>query len=240
MILSAYLYHTQDELPVPERWLNFGGFDPCAVNARITFDRYAKTIGENYGDYMYIVDLISSTIDTCHEIVPRDESLKTMAYRERLRALPREEGLLLEAARSILSAAGGDILRMATNAIYESTTRNCSSYRVYLTDFPIGDEHHFTQSMQNVLHFLMRDTAADGPAEAALGGEPFWACMSVEDAVRRSVELAYVPGPTSTTGGGHVTQGMIDSAERAMLKAHLRDHPAIGPLLDVVREIINY
>jgi hypothetical protein len=231
MVLSAYLYHAQEDSPVLEKWLHVKGFDPCGINARTLFDKFAKVIGTNYGDYMHVVDLIANTIQECHDLVPRNESFKTLTYYSMLRALSKEDGVVLEAARSILSATGGDILRMATNTIYETETNNGTSYRVFLAEFPIGDEAQFAESAQRLLRFLMRDTSD--------GQKHFWSCMSVRDAVRRSVELAFVP-EKAAGAGGHVTQTMISTAERDRLKKHLMDNPSIGPLLAIVSEIINY
>jgi hypothetical protein len=234
MVLSAYLYHAQERLPELERWLRLPSFDPCEFDQRLLFDQYGVTIGTYFGNSSHVADLITNTIKLCKTIMRAHRHKQALGYNQLLRSMSAADGVLLEAARSILSASGGDILRMATNALHEMHTENASSHRVFLSDFPIGDADAFMRASQRLYEFLMCPTGRVGA--------PFWSCMTVDQAVLLSMEAAFVPSHVSgnsITGGSHVTQGMLSKGEREALLLHLSLHPSIGPLLNIVRDIIH-
>jgi hypothetical protein len=236
MILSAFLYHAQEEAPALELWLKSPSFNPCEFDHHSLFDRYAVTIGAYNGDYAYVTNLITETIKYCNGVMETYNNHRGMGYNKLLRSMPVEEGILLEAARSILSSSGGDILRMATNAVYEMHTVNVSSRRVFLSDFPIGDAQAFLSASRTMYSFLMCNAPAGGQKM-----KPFWSCMTVDRAVQLSVEAAFVPSHAggNKTGGSHVTQGMLSRSDRDALLLHLSRHPAIGPLLAIVSDIVH-
>jgi hypothetical protein len=64
------------------------------------------------------------------------------------------DGLRIEAARSILSSTGGDMLRMGANALYDAETSNGMSLRVYLSEFPVGNIDTFRGTCKKIYAFL--------------------------------------------------------------------------------------
>jgi hypothetical protein len=126
---------------------------------------------------------------------------------------------------------------MATNALYEMHTPNVSSRRMFLSDFPIGDEQAFLAASRRMFSFLMCTEPDEGHAV-----KPFWSCMTLDRAVQLSVKAAFVPSHNASgnkTSWSHVTQGMLSMSERDALLLHLSRHPAIGPLLAIVSDIVH-
>lgn len=240
MVMSGYLYHSQDEAPGIELWLKNPTFDPCAVDRKPLYGNFGTAVGLDYGDVVHVTQLLKGIEKTCQAIKTKS-STQPRGYNAVLRSLSKEDGVILEAARSILSATGGDILRMATNVIYQTNTINSHTYRVFLQDFSVGNRTRFEGSSRRMFSFLMSDIESHHNAPSARTVAPFWSCMTVDDAVHRAVELAYVSDAGSGGDKGvHVTQGMISPGERMRLVQHLRDHPSIGPLLDIVSDILQY
>lgn len=240
MVLSAYLYHSQEVPPGLELWLKNGNFDPCAIDFETLVNVYAIRIGEYTGDALYITELIISTMDICNDLYHRQPENTKRGYGAVLQSLSKHDGLLLEACRSILSATGGDILRMGTNALFENSTVNRNSYRVFMPEFSISNITQFTQASRNLFTYLLSDNGIHEPH--------FWSCIDVPRAMDRSVELAYI-GKNATRNAVissnkkrdssvHVTQGMVTAQERSEMKEFLRGHPAVGPLLSVVQRIL--
>ena len=237
MIISAYLYHAQEEAPKKEIWLFRPNFNPCEVDHHLMFDVFAREIGVSYGSYQYISDLINGTIRLCNELVHITDKNNIPKYYQQLRSLPPEKAVLLEASRSILSNTGGDILRMATNALYERNTKNRNSYRVFLSDFPVGNLTKFVQSSTNMFEFLMSDTTT-AAATTDKSDPYFWSCLNISTAVHRSVQHAFVSNSSQSSSTGHITQGLVSRTERASLKLKLEEHPILGKLLRIVQDIV--
>lgn len=241
MVLSAYLYHSQDVPPGLELWLKNSHFDPCAIDFETLLNVYAIHVGEYYGDVLRITELITATMDTCNELYNVRAQNTNKGYNAALQSLSKHDGLLLEACRSILSATGGDILRMGTNALFERNTTNRNSYRVFMPEFSISNITQFTHASKRLYTYLM---ASDGLSEPH-----FWSCIDIPAAVDKSVQLAYIgkDGTRSSDSGGeskakdtsvHVTQGLISAEDRAEMKEFLHSHPVVGPLLSVVQHIL--
>ena len=228
MVISAYLYHSQVPAPLKEVWLSKEEFNPCHTDVQRTLDVYGRTVGEYHGNGTYITDLIRSTMSLCHGLYNNQSAI---GYNQILRVLSVVQGLQLEAARSLLSKSGGDILKMATNAFYESATLNSQSLRVFMEDFPVGNKAKFVMSSANLFRFLM--------AEDYSGITKFWSCSNTSEAVERSVAYAYIASSEgSTNSTKHVTQGMVAKEEREKWRKLLQNHNIFGPLFYVINEIL--
>ena len=246
MVMSGYLYHGQEVSPALEKWLKLPEFNPCSFDHHAMYDVYGKVIGESIGQPELITELISGTITTCEEINSRYDSNNQLGYNARLRLMSREDGALLEAARSILSKSGGDILRMATNALYEQHTLGVNSLRVFLPEFSVGNKTQFVAASKRLYSFLMSDPSDPRTSPVGSGAHNdttnhFWSCLTEQQAIERSVELAYVASSSGERKAqeSHITQGVLTPVEKAGLRAHLMGHPAIGSLLMIVQEILN-
>lgn len=166
------------------------------------------------------------------------------------------EGLLVETTRDLISYNHGDLLRMPANAIYESQAPRSMVHRVFMSDFPIGDEIQFNASAKRLVDFLMR-------REKTFSVTPFWKkpCFVSKDvALDKVFSLAYVPPPTAqytsphsgTSGAaivtatadgassphGHVTRGFVTPGMREYLKQRLLVDPVVGPLLHVIQAVL--
>jgi hypothetical protein len=108
MIVSGYTYHAQQ--PPPETWLNETGFDPCAYD-RWTMAKFFATLG-----------LTEEHLEAVHElcIKHRGPFAGGQTYSELLNTLDDHDGILVEAARSLLNShidAGADVTRMGVNSL---------------------------------------------------------------------------------------------------------------------------
>lgn len=231
MILSAYLYHSQLSPPGKEAWLKYPAFNPCDVDSR-QLEGFSNYIGDVYGNKPHFKALLADVQNICMEVYRTRSELGARGYSAALRTLSVTDGLLLEAARSIINARGGDILRMATNALYERNTTGGHSYRVLLPDFPVGNASQFALSSHKLFTYLM-----DAPASRQ---DRFWDCMDVPTAVQRSLEIAFVSESTgsSPNRSTHVTRDLISRDERHTLKQILEKHAVFGPILSTVQKIL--
>ena len=172
-VVSAYLYHSQEFPPAEEgQWLYRTNFNPCAKYDFTTLLRYLQKIAHHIdSDPRSLYDRILLTEKFCRELVLsrlKPPSPRKLGYNALLRSFEDPlQGLYLEAARSLLSRSGGDLLRMASNALYETESAVGISKRVFLSDFPIGDIVKFRQSAATLFSFLM-DYPAGGDSYAIL------------------------------------------------------------------------
>ena len=233
MIVSAYLYHSQSTPPGKEAWLKYPTFDPCETDMN-QLQHFANILGLPYGSVSLFMHLIEQSLSLCTDMFRRHPSLGANGYSAALRSLTIEDGLLLEAARSILNVKGGDILRMGTNALFEQRTQNNSSYRVFLDDFPVGNVTRFAQSSHKLFTHLMSSRNSSK--------SHFSDCIDVATAVRRSIDLVYIPDANATDTtldrSTHVTKNLISSEERKSLKSVLKTHRVFGPILNTVQNIL--
>jgi hypothetical protein len=186
MVISAYLYHSQSPMPPQELWLQKAYFSPCEANEHMLFMVYAAEIAkfnntnhtmEEIASYTQTSELISAALGRCEHLLDMareaaaSRSQSAATYYDALRALPPLLGLELEAARSLLSSTGGDILKMATNAIYETNTRIAQnaggiragqSVRVFMDDFASGDSRDFSGAARVMLSTLMTPAEEQG------------------------------------------------------------------------------
>mmetsp|Transcript_17708 Transcript_17708/g.29859 ORF Transcript_17708/g.29859 Transcript_17708/m.29859 type:complete len:426 (+) Transcript_17708:401-1678(+) len=174
MVVSAYLYHIQYPIPSGELWLVQRKFNPCEIDYGILVRRFGKKIAQYQGDRHVVPKMIDDVVHTCYEILNSTvlANVSKSCYHCMLTALPPADGLILEAARSILSKSGGDILRMAANTLAESETVPRMSRRFFLSDFPLRDKEKFTTSVQNMFTFLMAPSATTTTTVAPLSSQP--------------------------------------------------------------------
>ncbi|KAJ1437646.1 hypothetical protein B484DRAFT_392679 [Ochromonadaceae sp. CCMP2298] len=223
--MSGYLYHKQHPMPIQESWLASNGFDPCQCNAHLTFDVYGRKIAALGVAYSTISSWLNSTINVCHEITGRFRA-GAVGYNSMLRSLSMADGLMLEAARTILHE-GGDLLSMLTNAMYEKEADRIShiSKRVFMSQFSITDEAEFSASATSLFEFLMQEAAVK---------DPFWRCVDLPTAVARAIKLAFVGNSTSV----HVTSNRVSGEQRAAMKTILQGHAVVGPLISHAGDIL--
>lgn len=231
MILSAYLYHSQLSPPGKEAWLKHSTFNPCEVASK-QLNIFSNYVGKIYGNVLHFRTLILLTTSICEDIYTKVPALGARGYSAALRGLSKEDGIILEATRSIVNMRGGDILRMATNALFERNTSGNQTYRVFLPEFPVGNLTQFAQSSHKLFSYLM---ATSHPHD-----DYFWNCLDVPSAVQRSLELAFISesGTATAEKSTHVTKDMIPEYERVYLKQLLRTHHVLGPILNTVQNIV--
>jgi hypothetical protein len=143
----------------------------------------------------------------------------------------------LEAVRALLYKPGGDVLRMATNALYEDRRM---SKRVFTAQFPIGNKDTFLNTTSAVFDYLM----APGDGILQPNGKVFWECLTKDTAVKKVERAAYVPiapsvNATVSATTIHITAGHITSDERRALVEMLKADRVLGPLLSVVGEALQ-
>lgn len=232
MIISAYLYHSQSPPPSKEAWLKYSAFDPCEVDMN-QIQVFADVVGASYGNVDLFMHLIQQAVSVCTDIYKRQQNIGAHGYSAALRSLTKEEGVLLEAARSVINVRGGDILRTATNALFEHRTHSKVTYRVFLNDFPVGNVSRFAASSSKLFTFLMDRQEADKAH--------FSDCMDVATAVQRSIDLVFI-SETNSTGvvnrSTHVTKNFISDEERISLKMILKTHRVFAPILNTVQNIL--
>lgn len=231
MILSAYLYHSQVSPPGKEAWLKHATFNPCDVDLR-QLQVFTGYIGDVFGNATHFGILLATVQRICTSIYTGSAGLGARGYSAALRALSTTDGLLLEAARSIINVRGGDILRMATNALFESNTSAGNSIRVFLADFPVGNASQFALSSNKLFSFLMESPIPQH--------DRFWNCMDVTTATQKSLEMAYVieSSGASRNRSTHVTKDLISRDERRELKHILEEHEVFGSILKTVQKIL--
>jgi len=233
MIVSAYLYHSQSTPPGKEAWLKYPTFDPCEADTS-QLQHFAHFVGPSYGSVQFFMHLIQQGLSLCTDIYKRHPHLGANGYSATLRSLSKEDGILLEAARSILNVKGGDILRMAANALFEQRTQNNDSYRVFLKDFPVGNATHFARSSHKLFTHLM--------SSKTFNEVHFSDCIDVATAVQRSIASVFIPEKNATDAAldrsTHVTKNLISDDERRSLKLVLKTHRVFGPILNTVQSIL--
>ena len=230
MVISAYLYHAQNWPPGKEAWLKYPTFDPCEVNP-MELEKYADHIGSYYGNVNNFMGLIQKSLEICKGFYNQHPRLGVRGYSATLRMLSKEDGLILEAARSIPSVRGGDILRMATNAWFEHNTPNRLTYRIFLPEFSVGNLTQFKHSSKKLFTHLMKPGLTPQTH--------FWNCIDVHTAVQRSLALAYMGTNASAVDNSvHVTQGLVSKEERMIMKEMLVSHRVFGPILRTVQKIL--
>lgn len=270
MVVSGYLYHSEDPPPAPETWLLKDDFNPCLLHEEKTLERYVDVISRHVGmDQKVFYRMIAETKQLCEELV--DKAYRTAGVKEFnpvLRSFKDPlDGLFLEAARALLSGSGGDILRMAANAIYETESNIRSnipaltdkftqvqnvSKREFLADFPVGGKDAFRRTVTDLYNFL---TAYDSYHRSRSHAEslPFWTCLNIPQAVERAVGTAYVdPNVNEKCSesekkemdkddcrlASHVTHS--SGVDRTIFISALKKHSLFGPLLDAVNTTIHY
>mgnify|MGYP001549987762 CR=1 FL=1 len=104
------------------------------------------------------------------------------------------DGVRLEACRALLNIHNGDILRMASNSLHETSSSVASlrmqSRRVFTGDFPVANKAVFLNSTIKLYDFLMADFKR--PSNRTV----FYTCMSKEEAVNKAMVAAYSSIPT--------------------------------------------
>lgn len=201
--LSAYLYHSQSPIPVRERkWIDKHDPDPC----RIRDNTFAKQILH--------IDL-ESVSALCQSLVK--ESAQSSLYKQ-LQSLSRPQGLMLEAARGLLGARHGDLMRMAHNT-YISNRWQVQTYK--LSQFT-SSRSSFQQAVQRICIFgNIKETT-----------------RSVDECVQDATKFAYLD-PSQSSSSDHVTMHHLKDQERQDLKNMLRQNPILGPPLEKINSFVH-
>lgn len=167
-----------------------------------------------------------------------------------------------EAFRSLLSKDGGDILRMAANAVFESSTSKDFSLRVFLSEFPLQDWDRYRASIFRVYEFLMCHhgwPCINFPEHVEQS--QFWSHLSVRDAVDIAMDFTNsllnnsFPMRTELAekrlqrwesadaqilgSGGHITAYALADSTRQELVTWILNDEVLGPILGAVAAVVK-
>lgn len=278
MIVSGFLYHSQFPPPYSEKanlenpnTMNVCISDPAILSAQ------SQALGNLRGEKAavklnkWIADVQVQCVNLMQKYSARRD---VTTYNELLLAIRNQEsgsdlgndlfdGLRIEAARTIISKHGGDLLRMTINALYErhnssgsksSNSNNNNNnakmaMRMQLKDFPSGKEGQFVASTKKLYHHLVPDTDS-----AVAIQHKFWQCVDEATMVQRAVKSAFISNATiakqklnkqkndsvgKKSSAFHITSHSLDSAARASYIDRLRGDDALGPILAFIADIVN-
>jgi hypothetical protein len=199
MVLSGLLYHSQS--PPAEGWLLSTSINPCDFDETqvMRFLDVLLTYHHRLSKER-LLDLIEQTISLCHEIYQKSTiEYGVSNYHKVLSSLyvnNQHQAICLEACRSLLSqfsGAGGDLLRMAANAVLEGQSSQLSpvvSKRVFLSEFPLGNRSKCHQTISEIFQFLMTPSGS---------GDDFWmGRLPFSQAIRVALSASYVDTASPT------------------------------------------
>jgi hypothetical protein len=242
MIISGYLYHAQTPVPPDEGWLKNFGLNICDEEKRNP--TYISLIQEFVGsaEAMNAEKAVQRVRDLCGRLKRKYQraSIHDMMKSEDQNYADMYAGIRVEAVRAILTTRNGDLMRMASNCIWESRAPPGTSFRVFMSDIPVGERRVVNGTVSALMSYLMPDNP---PGVGDSGGKAFWeGCITRDVAEAKCAERMYVdPAHVahSTSKGAvatHVTQGFISGHLREHYKHKLLTDPDLGPLL----RILNY
>ena len=148
-----------------------------------------------------------------------------------------------EAARSILADevdAGGDIFRMASNALRDEEAGPIRAKRVFLDEFPLNNQTHWRETMLSVFSFLF-DIDHQFPSRRRLDDN--FQSASTDEMLDVVFKSAFLADATHTknkveNSGVHVTGHLISMEKRWALIRALKEDVVLGPLLGIFQKIL--
>jgi len=228
MAISAYLYHKQTT--PPEVWLSRSWAiegpepgdkaardSPCAVDAP-TLRRMAAAAG---------IDplQVEAAAAECERLLAKSGA---ETYHAALNALPRDEGLRLEAARFLVSRgteAGADLLRMPANANYLDDHLDEPAYCVLEPSW--FDPTKRRAAIEEIARHMY---PLSTPAELLTSH------VDAVDAAFQKSQQDY--SAAADKQAHHITRDSITAEERAAMMAVLEEDPVLGPVLLASRAVV--
>lgn len=243
MIVSGYLYHAQNPIPPSEGWLLDSRINICEEDPRDP--AFKREIQEFVGssESMNVESAFRRVRTLCarmkRELYPQARTIHEMLKTADRNYEDMYAGIRVEAVRALISKQGGDLPRMAANAIWESRAPAGTSFRVFMSDIPVGERTVVNSTVTALMRYLMPDP----PPSQTTGTKAFWeGCITREAAVKRCVEGMYVDlhkAANATAGKPtHVTQGFVSGYLREHYKQRLLTDPDLGPLLRIIHHVM--
>jgi len=199
-IISSFLYHRQ--MPTPEIWVT--SHNPCTRSAKYLHSM-RHTLGLDRSSIKKIIIL-------CERL---NKMMPNQTFYHRLRNLPLNDSIRLEAARFLISDgrdAGGDILRLPNNIL-----RLRESNAEVLT---VGmNQWYQNGTIDDALQFLFGDSIEEEARENILN--------HVKNLIAKPLFK------------GHLTKGRISQEEKEWLKSVLKNDTVLGPVLKRVSTIVS-
>lgn len=268
MAISNYLYHSQD--PTPEKWILREDIDPCKFNVDLIKFAVMGGEGSAAASAAPLKDIMTEK-DTenlhflCMQLMnhQKDEDDAHTTFYDALRGLEPYDGLRLATIQLLLAdnvESGGDLLRMANNAVrlsewqrQQQTERqkdewpgsdSSSSHKKLLLTFHMSDWlQNYTESAVRASEFLIEDLFV--PVGKSGGG--------MDTIVDASEKHSFSQGVASLMVGWleerkakatkyitqHITQNVWDHDVREKMMVKLANDDLLGPILQKIRIIVN-
>ena len=190
-------------------------------------------------DVQTVRTAINGTIALCdslHKHGPLHKELQHLAQT----SVNETKALQLEACRSILSEAidgGGDLFRMAVNALRVKEAGPHRAQTFFLHQFPLKNETIWKESLSSALKFLLSES---GKTRRNLLDT---IDVSIDRLVASIFAKAFVHNGTTVVNtientGVHVTSTFISAEKREVYLKLLKEDSVLGPLLHVFQKII--
>jgi hypothetical protein len=221
MIISGLLYHSQS--PPAEGWLLSASIHPCVsdenqvmrlIDVLLT---YHQSLSKKR-----LLDSLKQASSLCHEVYRKSTNqYGVYNYHKVLSSLyaeDRHQAICLEACRTLLSqfsGAGGDLLRMAANAVLEGQATHLDpmiSKRVFLSEFPLGNRSKCHQTISEIFQFLMTPSGS--------GQDFWWEKLSISQAIRIALSASYVDTPPPVVANSLTSTRKQAKAKMLTRRAH--------------------
>ena len=210
MAISAYLYHRQQ--PPPERWLTEG----------VSCERDEHNLRQMAASAAVPWEQVAAVGRECDRLLALSGAAN---HYDALHALSQEDGLRLEAARSLVSRdtkAGADILRMAANARWLDV-------HVRLPALAVLEPTWYDVRATNAsIAEITRRVLPAGTPQQQLDAK----AEAVGILFRRSQLVATTPESQ------HATVGHVADEERRAMAQLLEEDVSLGPVLLAVRRVV--
>jgi hypothetical protein len=195
MILSGYLYHSQDPSPPTEtQWLKNTSIGLCDLDPEEWI--HIKTIDAYMNGHVTLAPLVDKVRALCKKMISayRQNSIYATMKHVDLHHENLFAGFRVEAVYSILSK---DILRMTANCIFESKAPQGTAHRVFMTELPANQTQAVEGTVAKMMDFLYEAPTAGGTSTStstSAAAPPFWqGCLDKQSAVKRCVEEIAIP-----------------------------------------------
>lgn len=223
MILSGYLYHSQNPSPVSEKWERQLDFQPCMPSSKKSHLRqdqrhYDEELASAKSNLSNLSAHISTVRKLCNELYNKYNHGRTMSYDHILWNAKDNadvfDGIRIEASRSIVSIDGGDLLRMAANAVRERQSGFKLSKRFFLADFSLSNKERYNTSVYGLFSFLMAPSCQTGAGNSCEHNvmnlnEEFWKTLTPREATNSLIERIFrTARPVSTQSAHNLTSDM--------------------------------
>ncbi len=239
MVLSNYLYHSQE--PTPEKWVHVD--DPCNAtyeNGQTLASNVLPSIGTDEINDKYF----SNIVKMCRSLFQSKPSMKNSTFYEHLLELDSGDGLRLATAQMIAASgvannhlAGGDVSRMANNIVKLKELQAYAPSEVEVLTF--STEQFIKNAANSTMRFL---DFIFGANNTIISREKRWeAAQTQQQRFDTAINPQHSSNKRRKKKNPHITQSTTKKEKKTKetLKELLHNDKDLFPILQLTESLVN-